>query len=151
MTTKQLQFKVKSFAQLNAQEIYDILQLREEIFIIEQTCIYQDIDGVDPSTFHLMGYKDNNLVAYARLIPPGIKYKSCSIGRVAVKKAERLNKYGIDLMSQAIQFLTAQFPDSSITISAQLYLKKFYEGFDFIAEGDVYPEDDIPHIKMIRK
>lgn len=149
--SNQLDFKVKKFSALSAQEVYDILQLREEVFIIEQTCIYQDIDGTDTSTYHLMGYKNNVLVAYARLIQPGIKYDNCSIGRVAVKKSERLNNYGKVLMTEAISFLSNEFPAKGITISAQLYLKNFYESFDFVAQGEVYPEDDIPHIKMARK
>ena len=143
-----MNWQLKQFNELSAFEIYKILQLREEVFIIEQNCIYQDIEDTDLIAHHLFAIKNDVCIAYARLIPPGIKYKDCSIGRVVVKKSERLNAFGKELMKQAITSLKNLFPNQSITISAQLYLKNFYQDFGFEAIGEPYMEDDIPHIKM---
>jgi ElaA protein len=141
---------VKPFNELSLKELYDSLQLRNEVFIVEQNCVYQDIDGFDEKAFHVLGYKDEKLIAYARLFGPGIKYSDCSIGRVVVRKSDRLNFLGKALLMQSILFLNNKYPSVSITISAQLYLKKFYEEFNFKPIGEIYSEDGIPHIKMTR-
>ena len=144
-----MEFIVKSFDELTTNELYQILKLREEVFIIEQNCIYQDIDDYDQRAYHIMGIVNNEVQAYARIFSPGIKYTDCSIGRVVVRKNQRLNFYGKYLMEHAIKFINDKFHGISISISAQLYLKKFYEEFRFKAVNDVYDEDGIPHIKMI--
>jgi len=142
--------EIKSFDELTTKELYDLLQLREEVFIVEQNCPYNDIDGNDEKAYHLLLYKNAVLIGYTRLFSPGIKYNDCSIGRVVIKKEERLKFYGKKLMEDSIHFLNKKFSGISITLSAQLYLKKFYEQFGFKAVSDVYDEDGIPHIKMTR-
>jgi ElaA protein len=144
-----MEFSIKSFDELTTSELYQILKLREEVFIVEQHCVYKDIDDYDQRAYHLMGKINDEVQAYARVFSPRIKYPDCSIGRVVVRKDYRLNFYGRSIMQQAIKFLNDKFNGVSITISAQLYLKKFYEEFNFKAIHDVYDEDGIPHIKMI--
>lgn len=144
-----MEFIIKSFDELNTTELYEILKLREEVFIVEQNCVYQDIDDYDQKAYHLMGLVNDQIQAYVRIFSPGIKYNDCSIGRVVVRKNQRLNFYGKYIMQHAIKFINEKFHGISITISAQLYLKKFYEELGFKAINDVYDEDGIPHIRMI--
>lgn len=145
-----LKFSTKAFDELSPLELYQILQLRQAIFIIEQTCIYNDIDDHDQDALHISGYNEaGQLVCYARLFAPGIRYPdSCSIGRVVVSANERSKNYGKILMNEAIQEIRILFPGKKITISGQLYLQKFYESFGFVRLGEIYEEDGIPHIKM---
>lgn len=144
------EFEIKPFKALSTAEIYQILQLRSEVFVVEQNCVYQDIDGKDDKALHLLGMYNGVLVAYARLFAPGDYFENASIGRVIVKPAFRDKKWGHDLMKEAIVGISEHFGESEITISAQLYLKKFYESHDFVATSEVYLEDDIPHIEMKR-
>lgn len=124
-----------------------MLQLRSEVFVVEQNCVYQDIDGKDAKAIHVLGEFDGQIVAYARLFKPGDYFEQASIGRVVVKEIFRDRKWGHDLMRGAIAAL-AEMGETAITISAQLYLKKFYESHGFVAVGGQYLEDDIPHIEM---
>lgn len=143
-------FEIKPFKRLSLTEIYQILQLRSEVFVVEQNCVYQDIDGKDDKALHLLGMYDGILVAYARLFAPGDYFEKASIGRVIVKPGFRDKKWGHELMREAIAGISEHYGESKITISAQLYLKKFYESHGFVATGEVYLEDDIPHIEMKR-
>ncbi|MBK8353420.1 MAG: GNAT family N-acetyltransferase [Saprospirales bacterium] len=145
-----LQTILKYFDDLTIPELYDILQLREEVFQIEQNCIYKDIDDKDKKCFHLMLYKEQELVAYCRLVPAGISYDGyASIGRVVSKPIYRKDGFGKQLMEQAMQKMTQIFSHLPIKISAQAYLQKFYESFGFVRVSDEYMEDDIPHIAMV--
>ncbi|NHM06106.1 GNAT family N-acetyltransferase [Flavobacterium sp. CYK-4] len=146
-----LNWKIKPFAALSADELYDLLQLRETVFIVEQNCIYHDIDSKDRKALHLIGEENAEIVAYARLFDAGDYFQESSIGRVVVKPEYRHKKIGHELMQEAIQAIAARFHTNQITISAQLYLKKFYESHGFIALGEVYLEDDIEHIRMKKK
>jgi ElaA protein len=148
--TMPLQFKIKPFKELSNQEVYDVLRLRSEVFIVEQICIYQDIDGKDQKAIHVLGYSDGELAAYCRLFDAGYYFDEASIGRVIVAQKFRENKWGHDLMKEAIQGIQNHFGKSQITISAQLYLQKFYEGHGFVTTSETYLEDDIPHIQMKR-
>lgn len=145
-----MNFKVKSYQELNKEELYSILQLRSEVFVVEQDCVYQDIDGKDQKALHVFGTINNQIITYTRIFKPGDYFKNASIGRVVVTKSERNSGYGIDLMEASIQAIKDNFHTSKITISAQKYLKKFYEGHQFYQVGDEYLEDGIPHIKMLR-
>ena len=146
------QFILKYYDDLTIPELYDILQLREEVFQIEQNCIYKDIDDKDKKCYHLMLYNDNELVAYCRLVPVGISYDGyVSIGRVVSKTNYRKAGYGKQLMEKAMEKIAQVFPYLPVKISAQLYLQKFYESYGFIAEGEWYMEDEIPHIAMVFK
>ncbi len=144
------QFKIKRFNELSLSELYQTLQLRSEVFVVEQNCVYQDIDGKDEKALHLLGIYEGKIVAYARLFAPGDYFSNSSVGRVVIADAYRDRKWGHDLISAAIKGIINYFGAGIITISAQLYLKKFYESHGFIQEGETYPEDGIPHIKMNR-
>ena len=145
-----MNISIKTFSELTLQQLYDLRQLRSEIFVVEQNCVYQDIDGKDQQAFHILGYKEDLLVAYTRCFPPGIYFKEPAIGRVLVRKSERINSYGHQIMKTSIQALESRFPDTSIKLSAQTYLTAFYESHGFKQIGEGYLEDGIPHIAMIR-
>lgn len=145
-----LQFKIKRFKELSGAEMYSVLQLRETVFIVEQNCIYHDIDGKDAKALHVIGEYDGKIVAYARLFKPGDYFENASIGRVVIDPGFRDKKWGHDLMRAAIAGIEMYFSTSSITISAQQYLVKFYESHDFVQTSEMYLEDDIPHVEMRR-
>lgn len=141
---------VKPFSALTPDELYNILRLRSEVFVVEQDCVFQDMDNKDQQSWHLMGWEDDVLVAYTRLVPPGVSYPQPSIGRVITSKLVRKNGTGKLLMQKSIEELVHLFGESPIRIGAQLYLKKFYSSFGFEQSSDVYDEDGIDHIEMIR-
>jgi len=143
-------FKVKSFDEFSTQELYKILRLRAEVFIVEQDCVYQDIDNKDQKALHVIGYKNKEIVAYTRIFNSGDYFEYPSIGRVVVSKNERKYGYGHDLIKRSIEEIKEHFKTDQIKISAQCYLKKFYEKHDFKQIGEEYLEDGIPHIAMIR-
>jgi len=144
-----MQFLVKTFTDLSTQELYDILQLRAEVFVVEQDCVYQDVDGKDQKALHILGYKNNQLIAYSRIFNAGDYFKTASIGRVVIKETERAYGYGHELMTTSIMAVKIHFNTFKITISAQKHLKKFYESHKFTQVGKEYLEDGIPHIKMV--
>lgn len=141
-------WKIKSFEDLSIHELYDILKLRSEIFVVEQNCVYLDLDGKDKVALHLFGIFEGKTVAYSRLFKAGICFDNSSIGRVVVDANYRDRKWGNDLMREAIHGIKCHFNEIKITIGAQLYLKKFYESHGFIKTSEMYLEDDIPHIEM---
>jgi ElaA protein len=141
----------RDFESLKIQELYEILALRESIFIVEQDVPYIDIDGKDMQCTHLMGYLNNELVAYLRLVPKGLfKPDSFSMGRVVLKQSLRGGKIGHTLVGLGLEYLDSIRHGTPICISSQLYLKNFYSKFGFVAEGEPYIEDRIPHIAMTR-
>jgi ElaA protein len=142
---------LKQFEDLTPNELYAILQLRNEVFIVEQNCPYQDCDNKDQIAWHLLGMKEDKLLAYSRLLAPGISYSESSIGRVVSSPSVRKTGMGKKLMQESIHQIRNLFQTDTIRIGAQLYLKKFYEPFGFIPVGDTYLEDNIPHIHMLRK
>jgi ElaA protein len=139
----------KIFDDLTPYELYSLLQLRNEVFVVEQHCIFQDADNKDPHCYHLMGWEQNKLLAYSRIVPPGISYSESSIGRIVTSPVARGGGIGRQLLQQSIGKLYMLLGSVTIRIGAQLYLKKFYESFGFLQAGDLYIEDDIPHIEMI--
>ncbi|WP_191858449.1 GNAT family N-acetyltransferase [Hanstruepera ponticola] len=145
-----LKIITKEFQELNTKELYDLLQLRSEVFVVEQDCVYQDIDGKDMKAYHILGYKNDELVAYTRVFKTGDYFERASIGRVVVKKSERHHKYGYDIMKASISLIENVFNETEILISAQTYLGNFYNKLGFIEIGEEYLEDGIPHIKMIK-
>lgn len=147
---EQPSWKIKRFNDLSADELYQMLQLRSEVFVVEQNCVYQDVDGKDPKALHLLGLFNDTIVAYARLFDSGDYFDKPSIGRVVIDAGYRDKKWGHLLMQQAIAAIEKNFAKQTIVLSAQLYLKKFYESHRFSACSDVYDEDGIPHIRMIR-
>lgn len=143
-----MKWNLKSFESLTVHELYAILQLRSKVFVVEQNCPYQDMDDTDKKALHLFAVDNNKAIAYARLIPPGISYEQASIGRVVVDPDQRGLALGKQLMKEAIKQIQKNFNTSDITISAQLYLLKFYNELGFKETGETYLEDNIPHIKM---
>lgn len=146
-----IQWKIKRFNELSLHELYSLLQLRSIVFVVEQNCVYQDIDGKDEKALHLLGEVEGKIVAYARLFKAGDYFENASIGRVVIHPEARDKKFGHEMMQQAIEGIETYFKETKITISAQLYLKKFYESHDFVQTSEMYLEDDIPHIEMKRE
>lgn len=144
-------WKIKRFKDLSLVELYKVLELRSIVFVVEQNCVYQDVDGKDEKALHLMGEFEGKIVAYARLFKAGDYFENASIGRVVIHPDYRDRKWGHNMMQEAISGIENHFQTKSITISAQLYLKKFYESHDFIQTSEMYLEDDIPHIEMKRQ
>ena len=142
--------RTKKFKELTTTELYDLIQLRSEVFVVEQMCVYQDLDGKDEKALHVIGKKDNKIVAYARVFEPGDYFENASIGRVVVRKEERQYKYGYAIMESAIRAVKDYYNKTEITLSAQSYLKKFYNNLGFKVAGEEYLEDGIPHIKMTK-
>lgn len=146
-----MNFITKTFTELTTTELYHILQLRSEVFVVEQDCVYQDVDGKDQKSLHVFGFKNDKIVAYTRIFKPGDYFKNASIGRVVVSASERKFGFGHDLMKASIKAVETHFNVKEITISAQVYLKKFYESHRFNKVGDEYLEDGIPHIEMLKE
>lgn len=143
-----MNFQVKYFQELTITELYEILQLRSEVFVVEQDCVYQDLDFKDQKSLHVFGLKNDKIVVYTRIFKPGDYFECASIGRVVVQENERKFGFGHDVMKASIKAIKNHFNVDEITISAQVYLKKFYESHGFKKVGDGYLEDGIPHIRM---
>lgn len=140
----------KKFEELTTPELYCILNLRSQVFVVEQNCVYLDTDGKDASSYHFCGWLHNQLVAYCRLLPPGIAYTQlASIGRVVTHPAHRNDGYGKIMMTKAIEKTYEIFKVSTIKIGAQQYLIKFYSNLGFRVTSDSYMEDGIPHVEMM--
>ena len=146
-----IQWKIKPFRALSLTEMYSLLQLRSQVFVVEQNCVYQDIDGKDYKALHLMGEYNGKIVAYCRLFKSGNYFQEASIGRVVIDANYRDKKWGHEMMKQAIAGIETHFKETKIIISAQLYLQKFYESHGFVQTSEMYLEDDIPHIEMKRE
>lgn len=140
--------QIKHYHELSRDELYDILYLRCEVFVVEQNCPYQDCDGKDKTSDHYMVYDGKELIAYSRVLMPGEAYEEHAIGRVVIKASHRQRGLGKVMMSACIEHIRA-IGGHSIRISAQAYLKAFYESLGFVAVSDQYLEDDIPHLEML--
>ncbi len=144
-------WRCKYFTELSNVELYKILQLRSEVFIVEQNCVYQDCDDKDLKAYHYTGWEEENLVAYARLLDKGISYPdAASIGRIITSPSVRRKNVGRELMQHSIEEIGHLFGKVPIRISAQRYLKRFYESFSFVQKSGTYLEDGIEHISMFR-
>ena len=143
-------FIIKRFNELSTHELYTVLQLRAEVFVVEQDCVYQDLDNKDLDAYHVLGVLDTKIVAYARIFKPGDYFLESSIGRIVVKKEFRKFQYGYQLVQNSIQFIENNLQQNTILISAQSYLTKFYNSLGFTQVGEEYLEDGIPHIKMLK-
>jgi ElaA protein len=146
----QIEWRLKKFNELTPHELYAILQLRIEVFVVEQHCVFQDADDKDQESHHLMGWQENKLVAYTRLVPPGHIYEQASIGRVVTSPIVRRYGAGKQLMQESIKAIYQLFGNDPIKIGAQFYLKNFYESFGFKQISDIYLEDGIEHIYMLK-
>ena len=143
-----IDWKLKFFNELSPHELYAIIRLRNEVFVVEQNCVFQDADNKDQSSYHVMGWKENELVAYSRLVPAGISYSEPSIGRVVTSPTSRSLGLGKDLMKRSIYLLHATWGKLNIKIGAQLYLERFYNSLGFQRTSEIYMEDGIEHIEM---
>lgn len=143
--------RIKSFPELSVDELYAILQLRAAVFVVEQNCVYQDLDGKDQQCFHLLIYSGDDLVGYSRLVPSGLSYKEIAIGRVITAASVRGTGLGRELMELSIHYCEKHLGKGPIRLSAQVYAKGFYASLGFAEEGPEYLEDGIPHVEMVRK
>ena len=144
-----MKFQFKHFSELSTSELYDILKLRAEIFVVEQDCVYNDLDGYDKEAVHQFLKKNDEVVAYVRLLKPGSRFKDYSIGRVVVKESKRGTGLGIQMIQEAKTYIRENWKANKIKISAQKYLRKFYEDLGFVIVTEEYLEDGIPHFGML--
>lgn len=143
-------WNLKKFDELSVHELYAILRLRSEVFVVEQNCVYHDTDNKDQSSHHLMGWQDEQLLAYTRILPPGLSYKEPSIGRVVTAPTARGGGVGRELMEQSIAKVLFLYGNKPIRIGAQVYLIPFYNSLGFVQSGDPYDEDGIKHVEMVK-
>jgi len=146
-----IKWEYKQFSALTSAELYYILTLRNEVFVVEQNCIYLDTDNKDQHAWHILGYINKKLVAYSRILPPGVSFHEASIGRVVTHSSIRRNGLGILLMKESIEKIITQFEVTEIRIGAQCYLIQFYVSLGFAVDGKEYIEDGIPHVEMLFK
>lgn len=150
-----LRWQWKSFEELTLDELYRVLALRAQVFVVEQKSLYQDVDGYDRVAHHLLGKREGEgeplLAAYLRVLPPGTKRKEVSFGRVVTAPEARRSGLGKELVARGLAFIDERYPQEPVRIGAQDYLKRFYEDFGFRQVSDVYDEDGIPHIDMVRE
>ena len=144
-----IQWELKKFDALSPHELYQLLRLRSEVFVVEQNCVFLDMDNKDQQCWHLLGWRGNLLAAATRLVPAGLSYTEMSIGRVVSSPLARGEGIGRELMKESISACHQLFGHHPIRIGAQLYLKKFYTSLGFSAEGEVYLEDGIEHVEML--
>ncbi|WP_261923754.1 GNAT family N-acetyltransferase [Shewanella sp. NFH-SH190041] len=146
-----MQWKMAQFSALSVLEWHDIVQLRINVFVVEQACAYPELDGKDihVQTRHLAAYRQGKLLAYARVLPPGVSYPQSSIGRVVVAKSARGDGLATELMQRAIALSKQCWPAVGIQIGAQQYLQRFYTDLGFVPVSDIYLEDNIPHVDMV--
>ena len=145
-----MEITVKVYQDLAINELYAMMALRAAVFVVEQNCVYQDLDYKDQKALHVMGWINGKLVAYTRLFGPGDYFDQASIGRVIVSMDQRGHNYGHQIMSASINAITQHYKTDRIDISAQTYLEQFYTAHGFLPSGEEYLEDGIPHIKMIK-
>ena len=143
-----LDFIIKKFEEFDLKYFYEIIKIREEVFIVEQACVYQECDGKDEKAFHLVCRENGQVMAYLRILERGVSFDEISIGRVLVKKEYRGRGLAKKLIKKAIKFIENELLENEIRISAQEYLTKFYESFGFKTVSDMYLEDEIPHVEM---
>lgn len=148
MDTQEIQIIIKKFEAFSLQELYEVLQLRSEVFVVEQDCVYQDIDGKDEEALHVLGVKNGKIVAYTRCFRPGVYFKEAAIGRMLVRKNERKYGYAHQVLKASIETIADEYNSKIIKLSAQQYLTDFYESHGFQIVGEGYLEDGIPHVAM---
>ncbi|RKQ12092.1 GNAT family N-acetyltransferase [Ureibacillus endophyticus] len=146
-----MNFQLKTFNELTTTELYNILKERTDVFVVEQNCPYPEVDGKDLQSYHLFKEENGEIIAYLRILPPGVSYPELSIGRVLVKEDYRGQKLAQQMMEQALSYITSELKETTVKIQAQHYLEDFYRSFGFEVISEVYLEDGIPHIDMLLK
>ena len=144
-----MNYKIKRFSELTTKELYEILKVRAEVFVVEQNCVYQDLDSKDEVAFHLFLEDNGEIISYLRILPKGISYSETSIGRVLTKDTYRKKGLSKEMIQKAIDFIRQNLEEKEIKISAQVYLQNFYGNFGFKPTSDTYLEDGIEHIEML--
>lgn len=148
---KRLNWELKKFEELKVEEIYKILKIRTEVFVVEQQCAYQDCDGKDEKSYHLYLQNQGEIAGYLRILPKGVSFNELSIGRVLVNKSYRGKGIAREMMLKALDFIEKELKETEVKISAQVYLIDFYRSLGFKETSKEYLEDNIPHIDMIYK
>ncbi|MBI9061352.1 MAG: GNAT family N-acetyltransferase [Marinilabiliaceae bacterium] len=143
-----MKIEVKTFEELRNSELYNMLQLRAEVFVVEQDCVYNDIDGMDQQGLHVLAKVDGKIIGYTRLLKAGTRFETASIGRMVVDKDYRFKGYAREIMEYSIGYIHKSWNESIIHISAQQYLKGFYGSIGFKIVTEPYLEDGIPHVGM---
>lgn len=146
-----MKFQLKTFNELTTTELYNILKERTDVFVVEQNCPYPEVDGKDLQSYHLFKEENGEIIAYLRILPPGVSYPELSIGRVLVKEDYRGQKLAQQMMEEALSYITSELKETTVKIQAQHYLEDFYRSFGFEVISEVYLEDGIPHIDMLLK
>jgi len=146
-----LQWDCLAFRELENTLLYQILHLRQQVFVVEQACLYQDLDNLDQVGFHLACRREGELLAYLRALPPGLSYEQSSLGRIVVSPGARGMQLGREIVQRGVDFNRGQWPGSDIKIGAQTYLETFYHSYGFVTVSPPYDEDGISHIKMLLK
>lgn len=143
-------WKINAFDELTVQQLYTYLQLRVNVFVVEQKCPYPELDGYDEKAYHLAYLENEKLLAYARILPPGVKYDRISIGRVIVSEEVRGRGFAKELMKESLVFIQKNWPNQEVQLQAQTHLRSFYGSFGFDPISEDYDEDGIPHVDMVR-
>lgn len=146
---RKMNCQIKKFSELTTKELYEILKVRAEVFVVEQNCVYQDLDSKDEVSYHLFIEDNREVVAYLRILPKNTSYPEIAIGRVLTKATHRKKGLSKEMVQKAIDFIIDILEEKAIRISAQRYLQKFYESFGFESTSDIYLEDGIEHIEML--
>lgn len=146
-----MNFQLKTFNELTTTELYNILKERTDVFVVEQNCPFPEVDGKDLQSYHLFKEENGEIIAYLRILPPGVSYPELSIGRVLVKEDYRGQKLAQQMMEEALSYITSELKETTVKIQAQHYLEDFYRSFGFEVISEVYLEDGIPHIDMLLK
>ncbi|MEO7922585.1 MAG: GNAT family N-acetyltransferase [Chitinophagaceae bacterium] len=146
----EINWVLKKFDELSPGELYAVMQLRNAVFVVEQNCVYQDADNKDQTAYHFLGWFEDELVAYTRILPPGLSYTEPSIGRVVTAPGARRSGLGRKLMELSIEQLYKLYGKTAIRIGAQVYLLNFYSSLGFRQTGDLYLEDGIEHAEMVK-
>jgi ElaA protein len=144
-------WKIKKFDELTTKELYEILKVRAEVFVVEQDCVYQDLDLKDEDAYHLFGENQGEVICYLRILPKGAVYHEVAIGRVLTKQTYRKKGLSRELVKKAINYIISDIAENEIRISAQAYLLRFYESFGFKKTSEIYLEDGIEHVEMLYK
>ncbi|MBT8113994.1 MAG: GNAT family N-acetyltransferase [Arenicella sp.] len=150
---RELIWETKAYDELSKEELFEILKVRQDVFVVEQECAYPDIDDADRAAWHICGRRATNgrpLVAYARILKPGLTYEQVSIGRILTSAAARGEGLGLELMRRAMSFIESRFPGQPIKIGAQTHLQRFYQELGFVPASEPYDEDGISHIDMLK-
>jgi ElaA protein len=142
-------WKLKKFEELTNIELYHLLKERTLVFVVEQNCPYLEVDGKDPFSYHLFKEENGEIIAYLRIVPPGVSYEEASLGRVLVKKEYRGKGLAVELIQKGLDFIHNELKETTVKIQAQDYLRKFYGSFGFQSISETYLEDDIPHVDML--